>query len=88
LSQALPQEASIATDHLFELVTAEITRLCHPSRQLAGATPLADIPDLDSFKMVELVLQMEQALGRNVDFAQLEHLHNVEDVVAAFRTIN
>ncbi len=87
-THALAQEAEIATDQLFDLVTAEITRLCHPIRPIAQATQLADIPELDSFKLVELVLHMERTLGREVDFARLEHLQCVQDVVAAFRTIN
>jgi len=73
---------------LFDLVTAEISRLCHPVRPLMAATVLADIPDLDSFKIVELVLEMERRLGREVDLGRLEHMHCVQDVVAAFRTIN
>lgn len=73
---------------MYDLVTAEITRLCHPVQPIGSTTALADIPELDSFKMVELVLEMERRLGCEVDFTRLDQLNCVQDVVAAFRMVN
>lgn len=67
-----------------EFLTVEIGRLCRPLKPINGATKIDDIPDLDSIRLVELVLLTEKMLGIEIDYARLDSITCVADLAAAF----
>lgn len=67
-----------------EFLAVEITRLCRPLNLINGSTRIDDIPDLDSVRLVELVLLTEQMLGVEIDYARLDSITCVSDLAAAF----
>jgi acyl carrier protein len=67
-----------------KFLTIEIIRLCRPLTPINGATRIDDIPDLDSVRLVELVLLTEQMLGVEIDYARLDSITCVADLAAAF----
>ena len=71
-----------------EFLSGEINRLCRPLKPVNGATRIDDIPDLDSVRIVELVLLTEQMLGIEIDYARLDSITCVSDLAAAFTILH
>lgn len=69
---------------VFDEAAALIRKLCNRADlELTLSTPLADLPDMDSLRIMETVAMLEARFGVEVDTHDLDHLFVVADIVGA-----
>jgi acyl carrier protein len=70
----------------FALLAALLRELCEdPLPGLTPATPLADIPGLDSVRLLEAVAMLEERLGVELALEGLDRLETPADIIALFQ---
>ncbi len=69
---------------VFETVAALLATVCE--RHFEGVTPatvLADLPGMDSLRLLETVALAEEHFGVEIDTSRLETIETVDDIVTA-----
>ncbi len=70
------------TDRVTEIVRANLNQ---PSLQIGPRTRAEDVPGWDSIKMVDIVLDTEDAFAIRLSAEDIDALEDVGDLIAAIR---
>ena len=69
-------------DPIFQAVVAIIRGVFNlEDLEVTSKTSAADVPGWDSFKMVEIIVEVEQRFGVKMETRDMDHIHCVGDMV-------